>query len=197
MNNQHLYLIALLPPAEVTNQINNVKQAFSEKYLCYKALRTLPHLTLIPPIQADAYFETHLLSLEHWITQQQAFAISLRNFSFFKNPQHPVVFIDVLKNAQLNELYAGLRKQLKRYLPVAAETPPFHPHFTVGYRDIPPQKFPEIMKDYAMQRFQADFDIKAVYLLKHNTREWKVFHEFPMGTIPKETLGHQGSLFDL
>lgn len=196
MNNQHLYLIALLPPEPVTNQINNVKQAFSEKYLCYKALRTLPHLTLIPPIQADASFETQLFSIGQWVAQQQTFTISLRNFNFFKNPQHPVVFIDVKKNEQLNKLYAGLRKQLKQHLPVAADTPPFHPHFTVGYRDIPPQKFPEIMKDYAMQRFHADFDIKAVYLLKHNTREWKVFHEFPMGIMNNKARGEQGSLFE-
>jgi 2'-5' RNA ligase len=70
---------------------------------------------------------------------------------------------------------------------------PYHPHFTIGYRDIPKELFPEAMKDYMPRKFQAEFTVDAIHFWKHSGTRWETIASFPLRK-KEESVG-QASLF--
>ncbi|MBS1587392.1 MAG: hypothetical protein JSS82_17800 [Bacteroidetes bacterium] len=42
------YLLAIRPPAELTDEIHQIRIAFAEKYNCKAALKPPVHITLLP-----------------------------------------------------------------------------------------------------------------------------------------------------
>jgi 2'-5' RNA ligase len=191
------YLLAIIPPADVTGKIEHYRQEFAEEHFCKAALKPPVHMTLLNPFDMPEYFEKKLLaSMGDWIAQQSVFDIHLRNFNFFDNPYHPVLYVDVVKNEQLKYFREGLCRAIKRQFSFIKDTGTFHPHFTIGYRDIPKSIFPQITQEYGRKRFEADFSMGRVCLLKHNYVNWQVHHEFSVGTHPAVMAAAlQGNLF--
>ena len=179
-----LYLWCILPPAELAKAIHAQRLQFAESHFCQEALKPPVHLTLFPTIEMPEYFEKRFQPLEDWLAQQVKFTVQLRNFNFFDNLRSPALYIDVVKNEQLKTLRAGLCKMLRKEIPILKSPGSFTPHFTIGYRDIPKEMFPNIMKEYGRRRFDASFDVNRIYLLKHNYAGWQVHKEFALGVHP-------------
>ncbi|RYE22349.1 MAG: 2'-5' RNA ligase family protein [Sphingobacteriales bacterium] len=195
MDNQSLYFFAILPPDELAEKLDAIRVEVSEKYLCYAALKPPVHITLYPPFK-DVNIEKRFSLMSSWIQRQPIFDIQLKDFNFFKNREHPVVYADVVKNLQLQQLQAGLKRYLRRFVPTTKESYSFKPHITLGYRDIKPEVFPDIIRDFSKRTFEASFTADTVYLLKHDGKKWNILFGFKMGTAATAQNYTQGSLFD-
>lgn len=195
MDNRSLYFFAILPPDDISEKLDALRIEVSEKYHSYAALKPPVHITLYPPFR-DGGIEKRFTMMQSWVQRQPVFDIQLKNFNFFKNPEHPVVYADVVKDDQLTKLQSGLQKHVRRFVAAAKDPYSFKPHITLGYRDIKPEIFPDIVKDFSKRAFEASFTADTIYLLKHDGKRWNLLFGFKMGgdTTPEENT-IQGSLF--
>jgi 2'-5' RNA ligase len=178
---EHLYMFAIMPPAELAARIHTERQNFAEQYKCVKALKPPVHITLYPPFKHADGLEDTIKGIRNWASLQTKFPVELKNFNFFKNRNSPVIYIDVVANDHLKKLHNEFLDQLKKYMPV--ERPDkYTPHITIGYRDVPPAIFPEIVKAYSPRRFSAAFDVSSIYLWRHDGKNWQVQQEYTFGT---------------
>jgi 2'-5' RNA ligase len=175
---------AIMPPQPLTEKIENIRNEFAEKYKAVAALKPPVHITLLPPYKAVSSTEEPLIAFfEEWATTQKAFSIALNAYDFF--PRNGVVFIDVVENNRLEDFRKELRRQFLKLLPAAEveRSSSFHPHITIGYRDIPRGVFPLVQQEYSGRSFAADFVAGAFYFWRHTGQRWITIQSFPL-TLP-------------
>lgn len=177
-------MLAIMPPPELTSDIEKIRRQFAEKYHCKAALKPPVHITLIPPYKATADTEEALAgALSEWGRTQIPFPVTLENFDTFR--RNGVIFINVSSNELLQLFQADLERKFKTLLPhaVPGHHRSYHPHVTIGYRDIPPQVFPAAANEYLAHKFFATFVTDRFYLWKHNTQRWEVLYTFTIGNM--------------
>jgi 2'-5' RNA ligase len=173
---------AIVPPPDLVRRIDAARKEFSEAFQCYKALKPPVHLTLFMPFKTtDETLQQHIDSFKSWLSCQPAFSISLKNFAFFERLRSPVVFIDVAPNADLKEFNLRLSNRIVQAFGLEMGRTDFHPHFTIGYRDVPPAIFPEIKRLYSRRSFSALIDVNSIVLFRHNGLVWELILECPLG----------------
>lgn len=179
---QCLYLWAVTPPEAATAQIEVLRQEFAVNFKSVEALKPPVHITLYKPFMLpEAMTEAAADRFRRWISTQPAFTLELNNFGFFENARSPVVFIAVMPNADLKTLNSGLSQLTRKTFDFDTENNnPYHPHITIGYRDILPV-FPEVKQAYSKRIYQASFQVQELYLFKHNGKKWEVQYRFPLG----------------
>jgi 2'-5' RNA ligase len=183
MGTEHLYMLAIMPPRELMKDIEKIRHQFAEKYNCKAALKPPVHITIIPPYKATAETEDLLApALEDWGRQHIPFPVTLENFGTFR--KNGVVYINITSNDLLQLFQSDLERKFKSLIPQAASGHrPYHPHITIGYRDIPPQVFPAAAHEYLSKKFFATFVTDKFYLWKHNTHKWEVLYTFTIGNM--------------
>ena len=187
-----LYMMAIVPPAELEARIQKERIFFAERYNCVKALKPPVHITVYEPFKEEADLAARLMPLQQWAEKIEPFTVTIDNYGFFDNPRSPVAFIHVVKDEAITQLRTGLLKELKKYLeedeqeyinnkPVPKAKPqPFNPQFTIGYRDVPPALLPTIKQDYQRRQFKGSFLCDAIHLWRHNGTNWKTVHTFQL-----------------
>jgi 2'-5' RNA ligase len=179
MDMRSLYMIAIVPPEELRIRIEKVRFEFAAAYHCSEALRPPVHITLYPPYKDDKIHESAVIALlQQWAAQQKCFPVSLQNFGSFE--RNGVIFIDVEKSKELKALHKSLTTQMTKLLELHQLDRPkdFHPHFTIGYRDIPKDLFPGAVKDYRPRKFEASFEVNEIVLWKHSGKNWVTLERF-------------------
>jgi len=178
---QRLFL-ALLPPADLQEQVTAIKQQFAEQFASRAALRSPPHITLVPPFEwPTAELPALTGSLEAFARQQAPVAIDLRGFGAFP-PR--VIFIHVEPSLELQQLQAQAHRHMKLLLKqeeATAPARPFVPHMTVAFRDLSPAHFRTAWPQFQTRSFQSSFTASALTLLLHDRKRWQVFAQFSMG----------------
>ena len=104
------------------------------------------------------------------------FQVQLRDFDFFE-PR--VVFVHVEKNEALTMLQKEVVNRCRKELNLDNanyRNQAFHPHITIGFRDLKKPKFYEAKQYYEPKSFQADFEVNRICLLKHNGKKWNVIN---------------------
>lgn len=178
---QNLYMLAIMPPAALTDEIEHIRHEFAEKYKAVAALKPPVHITLIPPYKTFPQTEQVLMAaLQQWASKQDAFPVVLKDYDFF--PGNGVVFIDVVRNDRLGAFRKELRQEFLKIIPAseAKRSSSFHPHITIGYRDIPRELFPDIEREYSSRQFSAEFIADAFYLWRHTGQRWETIQSFPL-----------------
>ncbi|WP_165305062.1 2'-5' RNA ligase family protein [Pedobacter sp. SYP-B3415] len=175
---ESMYLIAILPPPDISARVHLIRQECAEAFGTLASLRPPVHMTLAAPLRMDSSREQNLVTNLERACNQSPFNVELENFGGFENV---AVFIDVKKTAALTRL----RKEIVSNLPVKAPSGPFHPHFTIAYRDIA-EVYPLIMGRFKRRKFFASFVSSGFTLLKHDGRAWQRFHEFSFLAGPKQ-----------
>lgn len=179
-----LYLIAIVPPSQVSNSIEELRYQFANNYKAYEALKPPVNIQLYPPImQSPEKFETEILRLKPVFNSLPSFSVQLHNFGFFQNSKHPVLYIDVVKSNLLKTLHINLSRKITKDFPQFKAEHDFHPHVTIGYRDVMPEIFPQVRKEYTLKSFNASFNVNSVYVFKHNMKSWQVLYEFPLNPV--------------
>lgn len=179
-----LYFIAIIPPAELQNEITQIKNEFAANFSSRHALKTFPHITLQPPFRLlpEQEVEIHL-QLQEFFSDVKPFKVVLKNFGCFDRRKSKVIYISVEHNKTLALLHGKLvhflRKELKFSDKEASYM--FHPHITIAHRDLSDNEFEQAWKIYKDKIFCASFIVSTIELLKHNYRQWQVLGEYRIG----------------
>lgn len=169
---EDLYLIAILPPTGLKERIEEIRKEVSLEHKVYSALKPPVHITLAPPFKLHAAMEQQLVQKLKPVCHFDPFVQQLEDFDGF--PEH-TVFIKVLKNKGISNLHKNLKAALKPY--VEGSKNPFHPHFTIAYRDAK-EAYSQIMEQYQNRRFREEFLTDHFTLLKHDGKRWNIHSEY-------------------
>jgi 2'-5' RNA ligase len=103
--------------------------------------------------------------------------INLSGFAAFP-PR--VIYLDVLPNPVLPDLYADITTTLANTLsiidPYASR--PFVPHMTVAFRDLTPDNFELAWAEFRDRKINFEFEATNLTLLAHDEQKWNVLSNF-------------------
>ncbi len=174
-----LYFIAILPNAEVSAEITAFKKEAETTFDSKHALRSPPHITIIPPFRAY-YNKIEGISnaLVNFSKKQTNFDIDLSNFNHFGES---VIYIDVVKNQLLQELREQLCSLMETDFNIANKFSghPFVPHLTVAFRDLKPQIFPDAWNHFSNISYERNFETCDLTLLINEDKKWQIVQRFP------------------
>jgi len=174
-----LYFIAILPHEQLRQEVTALKNYMAEKYFSKAALTSPPHITLFPPFRKRDDFEKPLAdSLCAFAQLQQSFEISLNGFGCFKPA---VIFIQPEENESLNSMYSSLLLHLKTSINLqdAQNERPYHSHMTIATRDLKKNFFHTAWEEFRDKEFKRKFEVKSIFVLKHNGKTWDIIQEYP------------------
>ena len=169
-----LYFVAVVAPEPVRSQVETFRQDLFHRFGTKVALKSPPHITLLPPFHFETSRENELLGALARAQQDfSPFPLKLENFDSFSRR---VLFVAV----KPEPLLEALEKKVKAVF----ETVPgfksksreehFHPHMTIGNRDWNEGGFDEAWKEYAVRSFHAEFEVKEISLLRLEKGQWQV-----------------------
>ncbi len=173
------FFIALLPPEEVQQVANKIKDHFAEVYQSKAAKKSPPHITLQPPFDWE-WKNLNQLSqtLQEFSQHYSEIPVTLQGFAAFK-PR--VIYINVLRTPELLEVQKALSDHLATTLDIihkVSQNRPFKPHITVAFRDLKKSAFYQAWKEYKEQSLHFHFKVSQITLLLHNGRNWESFQSF-------------------
>ncbi|WP_420582691.1 2'-5' RNA ligase family protein [Reichenbachiella sp.] len=173
---QNLYFLALIPDEPVLSEVIAFKKEVKEKFNSKGALRSPPHITLHMPFKWRADREDFLIEqLSKFRFDLYPFQVTLDGFDFFE-PR--VVFVDVEKTKVLTQLQKELSDFVRREINIFNadyKDRGFHPHMTIGFRDLKKAVFPEVKTCFQDRKYQRQFEVSRFCLLKHNGERWEEF----------------------
>jgi 2'-5' RNA ligase len=175
-----IYFIALVPPQEIREEVTQFKLYASEHFNAAHALKSPPHITLFPPFRWALEKETKLQeAVSHFVVSQTPFWVWLEDFDHFGQR---VIFVNVIPGEEL----LGLQKDLKAHLDQTidlkqADSRPFHPHMTVAFKDLKPDRFEEAWAYFSQQSYERAFEADQLCLLKHDGKQWQIIQREPIG----------------
>lgn len=175
-----LFFIALLPDEEIQEEVTQFKAYAAERFRSSRALRSPPHITLIPPFRwPDGRVEELCAVLEPFAGEEKPFRLGLNNFGCFP-PR--VIFVEVERKVELLELQWRLEAYLAASLGLAFKSRhDYNPHMTVAFKDLHRRVFPEAWAHFSQQQYQREFIAGALTLLQHDGRRWQVLEQFGFG----------------
>lgn len=112
--------------------------------------------------------------------QLTPFVQKLENFDEFNSQ---VICIRALKSPELIELRQAIVSVFRKYQIDPKETTgslPYLPHITIAYRDVLPEVFPLIWKEYKDRKFKKQFLVNRFTLLRHDNERWNIHEEFTL-----------------
>lgn len=172
--------MAIVPDEPLRSEITQLKEWMHKEFGSKAALRSPPHITLHMPFKWKPDKEKALVdSLTLLGEQLHPFEVKLSNYSCFE-PR--VIYVDVVESEGLykakEEVMELSRKIWK--LQVPRDMRGFHPHITIGFRDLKKPMFYKAWEQIKDKPFEASFDANALTLLKHNGKNWDEFQKFPL-----------------
>ncbi|WP_316793521.1 2'-5' RNA ligase family protein [Pedobacter frigoris] len=170
---ESLFFIAILPPAAISSEIDEIRKQCSVEYKIYSALKPPVHITLIPPFKLDSVFEDKLIANLESCRNFHSFVQELNGYDGFPPG---VVFIRADNNTEITHLHKILRIKLKKYLKASSGS--ITPHITIAYRDVLQHVYERIMEAYKKKTFRASFNVNKFALLKHDGKNWNLVKEF-------------------
>lgn len=170
-----LYFIALIPPEPWKEAVTELKKEFST-YKSFHALKSPPHVTLIPPFRMGADSEPKLKrELNEFAASRHQFSLRVVGFGAFK-PR--VIFLEIELSDDLTALYDGITRDFGYLIEDSFRSNKrFHPHMTLAFRDLTKSMFHKAWDHYRDKEFSFEFQVESVYLLKHNGKFWDVMLE--------------------
>ncbi len=174
-----LYFVAIVLPPDIAREVQKLQHYAADHFESSKALRSPPHITLVPPFfvheeRVELLKETMAI---YWVRKRPV-QVSLDSPGSFGNK---VIFIEVQKTPVLEELSREMILLLhSEKFPVKIETRPYHPHVTIAFKDLKPSVFKEAFEYFRKIEFSATFETKRICLLKNSMAGWKVVQEFAL-----------------
>jgi 2'-5' RNA ligase len=171
-------MLAIMPSEALASRIREVRVDFASKYRCEAALKPPVHITLVPPFHAPEDRETEIINrYDQGFSGIRSFPVVLDGFGIFKRKQ--VVFIKLVDDESLTEMHRIAGRIFHDLFPEdPLDDRPYHPHITIGYRDIPKDLFKIAAAEYLPMPFAAEFTVDRFFLWKHDGKAWQVNHEF-------------------
>lgn len=175
------YFIAIVPSSPIQEEVMEMKVHFKEAYKSKGALNSPAHITLHMPFEWKSAKEDKLAEeLKQFAMKEKSVEIALDGFGSFP-PR--VIFVKPETSEALSKLQKNLSTFCRRELQLFNsdyQDRPFHPHMTIGFRDLKPLEFTRAWDEFRLKPYRKSFVCNQLALLKHDGREWKVIHEFPL-----------------
>ncbi len=172
---EQLYFIAIVPPGDIQNEITALKHIVADRFGSKHALNAPPHITLHMPFKwKEKKVEKLYRTIEEINDEVKPIEVELRGFDFFE-PR--VVFVNVVENQFLNDLQKLVVERCRKKLKLDNANyrdQSFHPHVTIGFRDLKKRMFYEAKEYFEKQETSFKFQAARVELLKHDGSKWKV-----------------------
>ncbi|GAA4462804.1 2'-5' RNA ligase family protein [Nibrella saemangeumensis] len=167
-----LFFVAILPDEQIQQEVTAFKLAAAEQFGSRHALKSPPHITLIPPFKWSAD-EMPVIqeSLTAAASQLAPFPIHLQNFDHFGQR---VIFVDVKTDESLVNCYQLTANVFHQHLGITPDTRPFHAHMTVAFKDLQRKVFRDAWAYFSQQPYDRTFTAHALTLLKHTGQKWEV-----------------------
>ncbi len=178
---KNLYFIALIPNNELKDRIKELKEEMKERFNSKHALNSPAHITLQMPYRRSENEENNMIQfLEDFAKHQKPFHVDLKGFGCF-TPR--VLFVKVYCHAPIIQLHMTLKEVLKNQLDFKEKdiTTNIHPHMTTATRDLSKLEFHKAWPEFENRVFEASFEAKSLFLLKHNGKFWDINREFLFG----------------
>ncbi|WP_445632858.1 2'-5' RNA ligase family protein [Nostoc sp. DSM 114161] len=173
------FFIALLPPQEIQDYANQIRQYFADNFASRGAQNSPPHITLQPPFEwADTNVLLLETSLREFASEQKSIPITLSGFAAFP-PR--VIYIDVVRSQELLTLQVDLMAYVESKLGIVdkvSKTRPFAPHMTVAFRDLTKQNFKAAWPEFEKRQLHFEFSPNKLTLLLHDGKRWNIKSEF-------------------
>jgi 2'-5' RNA ligase len=173
------FFIALLPPQNIQDEVNKIKQHFADNYASRGAQKSPPHITLQPPfVWGDEQVPLLEEILDDFAKQQQSLSITLNGFAAFP---HRVIYMNVMQDQPLLTLQSDLMTYLAttgRIVDQVSQTRPFVPHMTVAFRDLTKQNFQAAWPEFSQRQLHFTFTANHLTLLLHDGKRWQIKSEF-------------------
>jgi 2'-5' RNA ligase len=167
-----LYFVALLPDQQIQQEVTAFKQVAAELFGSKHALKSPPHITLVPPF----WLPTELLpqlqgTLADVADRLSPFPVQLRGFDHFGDR---VIFIKVEPDRQLGKCQDLTAQQLQQQLGTSPDPRHYHPHLTVAFKDLKRRYFTEAWEYFAKVPYVRTFTARHLTLLRHNGQLWEI-----------------------
>lgn len=178
---KRLYLIALVPPEDLRNQVRELKEEMKNRFEASHALKSPAHITLQKPFRRPDSEEAEMSEiLENFAERQHSFPIELQGFGSF-SPR--VIFVKIKDHEPIEAVHHSLQNILAENLQFSEKElmPKIHPHMTIATRDLKPRAFQNAWPEFRQREFQSRFEAKSLHLLKHNGKTWDFHKEFFFG----------------
>lgn len=176
-----LYFVALLPPPDIQDYANQIKQYFADNYASRHAQKSPPHITLQPPFEwVDNDVSRLEATLREFASQKQSVPIQLSGFAAFP-PR--VIYIDVVRSPELLTVQADLMAHMETSVGIVdkvGKKRPFAPHMTVAFRDLTKQNFKAAWTEFENRQLYFEFTADKLTLLIHSGRRWQIKSEFAL-----------------
>lgn len=172
------YFLALVPPAEILEKAESIKQEIRGKFNVKYALKSPAHITLKMPFSYNEAKEAVLCEqLSVFASRFKPFKVELGKINTFGKR---VIFLGVEPSAPLLLLQSALKTFCKKELNLIDELSDrnYHPHMTLAFKDLKTTKFDGILELAKSREFEADFLAQGFYLLKREEGNWRVKEQF-------------------
>ncbi len=170
------YFIALIPPAPIRDEIHQYKLKMRDVFGSRAALRSPPHLTLHMPFEWRSGKEDKLIQSIHDLSGTLTpIPVRLNGFGSFA-PR--VIYVHVEQSPELLVLQKSVRSYCRTNLGLHNsdyQDLPFHPHITVGFRDLKKEAFQKAWDEFQTLPFDRTFFATSLCLLRHNGSIWEEF----------------------
>jgi 2'-5' RNA ligase len=177
---KHKYFIAIVFDSPLQDELTELKKIVEQQFNSKGALRSPAHITLQMPFDWEEKKVDRLhLQLAQFAATQKVFKIELKDFDYFE-PR--VVFVNVVSSENLQTLQSNLQTHLKlqlQLLETDGKLRGFHPHVTIGFRDLKKPQFFEAKTYFSERIFYSNVNCYCISLLKHDGLKWNVVKNFP------------------
>ncbi len=181
INGKNLYFIAILPLVSVKNEVTQFKNYFLRNHEVRQALKSPPHITLLPPFYWPDTRENELKEgLTKFAARNVTFSIILNGFGAFK-PR--VIYVDVIRNQELEILYEKTEYFLEANWKINSQLRKgrkYNPHMTIAFRDLTKEQFSISWPDFRDKQYYREFSATDISLLRHNEKFWDVIYYAPL-----------------
>ncbi len=179
MDKSELYFIALVPHEKLRNEIRAVKERMRSEYGAGHALKSPAHITLQMPFKRSSTEETAIsAALRRFAFGEEPFTIDLDGYGCFA-PR--VIFIRITNPEPVRALHRHLKEVLAGELqfPKGEIMNDVQPHITVATRDLTKESFADAWPEMKDEEFSGSFQVRSLFLLKHNGKHWDILEEYP------------------
>jgi len=167
-----LFFVALMPPSELSEIIDNIRKQCSIEYHVFRALKVPVHMTMAPPFKIDSKIENKMIASLKEASNFDPFDQYLKNYGTF--PEH-TLYIQGDKTREIVQLHNAIKTCLRPYL--SKIYGPITPHITIAYKDIQ-DSYSLIKEAYKTKQFDAQFRVNKFTLLKHDRTKWNIHKEY-------------------
>jgi len=175
-----LYFVALLPDESIQHEVTAFKQEARERFDAGHALKSPPHITLVPPFQCAPDRQTELLpALNEAAAGLAPFPVQLRHFDRFGQR---VIFVHTEIDQPLLTCQRVAADVFHQRVGVQPDTRPFHPHMTVAFKDLKRSLFSEAWRYFSAQVYERRFMAEALTLLRHSGQRWEIVAVAPLSS---------------